>query len=1104
MATLTTNILSLNLSVITAVGNLNELRSLLNREYVDIVLLQEVAIPAFDFYGYSECVNLGPDKRGTALLWKSALPISDVCSLPSGRAIAATFGDVRIVCVYAPSGTSGAQERRAFFAQDLALLFAEGAQKVVLGGDFNCVLEAKDTTGGFRKCAELQQLVSGLGLCDTWRTLSSDPGYTYHSAGCRSRLDRIYVSSAFKRNIKSVHRHTVTFGNHQAVSAHVELQVAYLPMGPSYWKAARYTFRHRDFLPLFKAKWREWEHQQRRYKDIADWWDLLAKPRIQSFCKWFAKEYWKEQKGTMDFYRQCLDELYAKRTLTAEDHEEIRELRDKIGDLLRAGMSKVCENDKSSTPCGGEEPSMYTVISAKKKRESRTITRLEGEDGGVHTTQQAISTAIVTEFSSKFSAPVTPLDLDCPILEDIQDCLSPQDRQALAADVTAEELLHALKKSPRNKSPGSDGLPAEFYTVTWDVIGTTVLQVVNTVLQRGRLCRSMLVGIMVLLPKVAKPATIKHYRPLTMLNADYKLIARVIAVRMTAVVSKAVHPMVVQFGGQRNISAALCDLRDVVAYHGLVQRPGCLLSADIVGAFDNVRHDFLFEVLRRMGFGSDFVAMMKTLYNGGQTRVQVNGYISRPFPVESSVRQGCPVSAVNFTCVISVLIQALHQRLTGLQEGAVSFKATAYADDVTVLLGSAADVDAVQEVFGGFAAVSGLAVSCAKTKAIPLGTWDPAEFPLPYDYVDNCRILGVIFARTVPDMINLTWSKVVSAANAVVHANYGRTLNLVQKVWFASTYVLSKLWYVAQVLPPPKDSVERLQSLVAGWLWAGSFFRVPFRLVCAPRSAGGLGLLHPYWKAQSLFIGRWLACLVQDAGSFAGTILEVLADRWPLTGDASSCQIPDCVIHYREYFKSRKDRVLALPLDEGARALHRAVYEQLLGEDPPDPPRPARIAGRPVQWDIAWHAISRSWHGSATRSRWYTAVHDVVATECRLHAVGRVQSANCARCGARDTLLHRLTECGAAGEIWGWVRRAIGPLPNDILIRPDMRWQPKQRCAAHQWVLGKTVRYVLEEQIDTVSLRSFHRFLKEAHGQLDTATAPKRFGTYLKFIINVN
>ncbi len=96
----------------------------------------------------------------------------------------------------------------------------------------------------------MQQVVSGLGLCDTWRALSAEPGYTYHSLACRSRLDRIYVSSVFKHNIKSVHRHTVTFGNHQAVSAHVELQVAYLPMGPSYWKAARYTFNHKNFLAM--------------------------------------------------------------------------------------------------------------------------------------------------------------------------------------------------------------------------------------------------------------------------------------------------------------------------------------------------------------------------------------------------------------------------------------------------------------------------------------------------------------------------------------------------------------------------------------------------------------------------------------------------------------------------------------------------------------------------------------------------------------------------------------------------------------------------------------------------------------------------------------
>ncbi|KAE8739483.1 hypothetical protein FOCC_FOCC015013, partial [Frankliniella occidentalis] len=162
-----------------------------------------------------------------------------------------------------------------------------------------------------------------------------------------------------------------------------------------------------------------------------------------------------------------------------------------------------------------------------------------------------------------------------------------------------QEATAAVGRAPRNKSPGSDGLPAEFYTSTWDIIGETILDVLNTVLQRGRLCDSMYVGVM-------NPTTIKHYRPVTLLNADYKLLARCISARLAVAVAKVAHPMVVQAGASRNITGALCDLRDVVAYHDLLEEPGCLVSADIVAAFDNVRHDYLFELLHRMGFGDAF------------------------------------------------------------------------------------------------------------------------------------------------------------------------------------------------------------------------------------------------------------------------------------------------------------------------------------------------------------------------------------------------------------------------------------------------------------------------------------------------------------------
>ena len=690
--------------------------------------------------------------------------------------------------------------------------------------------------------------------------------------------------------------------------------------------------------------------------------------------------------------------------------------------------------------------------------------------------------------------------MNSAILENIKPGLGPDDREFLAAPITQAELDAELKRSPKNKSPGSDGLPAEFYLQTWDVIGPTVLDVLNTALQRGRLPDSLLTGIMVLLPKVSKPSTVKDFRPLTMLNADYKLLARVLTARMTAVAHKVLHPMVVQPGGERNITAALADLRDAVAFFDHTQSPGCLLSADIVGAFNHVRHDFLFEVMRRMGFGEEFVNMIRTMYTGTTTRIQVNGFLSTAIRVLQSVRQGCPKSAIIFAFVMSPFIDFLSSRLRGLEVGEIKFRASAYADDVTAVLTSMNDVRVVRDAFAEYEAVSGLAVSSQKTRAIALGTWDPAEHPLLYSYVDHCRILGVIFAKDIPTMAEKSWSSVLAAANAVLNANWFRSLNLIQKAWFVSTYVLSKLWYVAQVLPIPEADATQLQRLVARWLWAGSTFSVPFRLLCAPRTAGGLGLLHPRWKALSLFMGRWTSAVLLLRHTFSAAYLEVLSEMWPLHDAEASRDIPASLSHYVEYHRRRPAGLQADP-PLSARATHRTIYSLLLAADPPAPPRAERLATRDVDWPVVWKSISRSWHGSATRSWWYMAVHDLVRTRFREHHdIDRNKAVRtpptCVHCGALDTPQHRLVDCGPAADVWRWLTRVLGRLPKDVLIRPDRKWKPPQLHATMTWALGKVVRYVLESRQAERSLQGFRLFLQHALAALSD-DEQRRFGPYL-------
>lgn len=1101
MANYTINILTLNTNVVTNPGCLEEIRRLLESERVDIALLQEVAVTSFNFYGYSEHVNVGPNRRGTAILWRTTIQIQDLTSLTSGRGAAGTLGDVRIVNLYAPAGGAQRQDRRKFFAEDITPLLAgpEGASaRVVIGGDFNCVLEAADTTGAFNKCATLQQLVDNLALCDAGLTRTARHTFTYHSVVCRSRLDRIYLSKTAESSIKSVHVHTVSFGNHQGVSVHVNLGVPHLPQGPSYWKATRHTFHDARFEAQLAIKWAEWTYHRRRFHDTADWWDRYAKPRLQTFCRQFDKMCREEKTSTTKHYMQCLAEIYAKPTLGVQDMTEAATLRQAIKRGQRERFKDTQEHAKESRPCGGEEPSMHTVYVLSKKREATHIRQLEDTDGTVYSSQEDIIAYVRREYESKFTAPATPLPEESSILEDVQPGLNGEEREALTQAVTKEELDAALARAPRNKSPGLDGLPAEFYSAAWQIIGDTMLEVINAVLQRGRLCDSMYAGAMVLVPKQAKPTTLKHYRPITLLNADYKPLARCVAGRLAAVAAKVVHPMVVQAGASRNITASLCDLRDVVAFHDLLEQPGCLVSADIVGAYDNVRHDYMYAVMERMGFGRKFVQQIQAIYAAGRTRVQVNGFLSPRFSVSRSVRQGCPLSSVMFSIAISPLVQALHSRLRGIDARDAHLAVTAYADDVTVLLTDNKDAATLKTTLTEFGEVAGLAVSETKTVAVALGTWDEAQHPLPYRYVKDCRILGVTFARTVTEMINLTWDKVVAGASYVAHQNKHRALNLVQRVWFVSTYVLSKLWYVAQVLPIPDNIAAKLNISVAGFVWTGHLYRVPFPNLCAPRTEGGLGLLHPLWKARSLFIGRWMASVLTDTESFTSAMLQVLVEKWPPNDSAALQEIPNSLTHYRAYHRGRPTVPLELDAPVSSRDVHRGLYRQLTAAHPPAPLRALSLATRPTDWSIVWKHISRSWLGSATRSAWYVVVNDLVATNSRRHRHNITAAAACAECGQEDTLLHRMTVCGAAEDIRRWLNRNAARMSPDAALRPDRQWKPKQLNSALQWLLGKTVRFLVEAKGADRTLDDYLIFMAAARGALPTAVATKRFGEYLK------
>ena len=639
MAHLTTLLVTINICGIQSEVKLSLLKSFINRHRFDVVMLQEVSVPSFNFFGYNEIVNLGPDRRGTALLYKENLPLTHPVCLPCGRGIGVRFGHCTLVNVYAPSGNQSRQERALFFSADIVPLFVHAIDHVILAGDFNAVLRKEDTLGCATICGPLRGVVDGYHLRDPVVECGLPLEFTYRTANSASRLDRFYVSDRDLAGFKSLHNYPVVFTDHLAVACHINLGVSYAPRGPSYWKLDTTVLQDPSFLPNFQQFWVETVSHQRRFPSKADWWDNYAKRKIQVFCRLFTKSKYREENALADFYEKCLAELYALPPF-ADNMLGIRELKARLTLLRQRKLHALSVRSKCDTTQVGEMVSMYHAVSRHQRARSRAVHSLRTAGGEQLVTNRDILAHAKDYFQSLLAHPMGP---SCAplFLEEVPRLICEEEAADLAADLTAEELQWAVSVCPQRKSPGPDGLPAEFYKCVWGVIAEDMLTVFAEVLSRGRLCASQGQGVIVLVPKVPSAAQLSQYRPLTMLNCDYKILARALNKRMLSVLPRVLHPSQVGPGSARDITASLCDIRDVISHHETTGEPAALVSLDLAGAFNNVHHEYLFQLLRKLGFGAKFVGWLRAYIVGAPRVWRSTDFYPRALPLASlCVREG--------------------------------------------------------------------------------------------------------------------------------------------------------------------------------------------------------------------------------------------------------------------------------------------------------------------------------------------------------------------------------------------------------------------------------------------------------------------------------
>ena len=158
-----------------------------------------------------------------------------------------------------------------------------------------------------------------------------------------------------------------------------------------------------------------------------------------------------------------------------------------------------------------------------------------------------------------------------------------------------------LKKSKNNKSPGIDGISAEFLKVFWGKLKILVTNAINACYLKGELSETLPKSIIICLPKENKDRKfIKNWRPISLLCVIYKLASAALAERLKPLLDIMISQSQSGFSKGRRISESTRLIYDLMYYTEKKQIPGLLMLIDFEKAFDSVSWNFFVQGARKI------------------------------------------------------------------------------------------------------------------------------------------------------------------------------------------------------------------------------------------------------------------------------------------------------------------------------------------------------------------------------------------------------------------------------------------------------------------------------------------------------------------------
>ncbi|KAH9782560.1 reverse transcriptase domain-containing protein [Citrus sinensis] len=441
----------------------------------------------------------------------------------------------------------------------------------------------------------------------------------------------------------------------------------------------------------------------------------IAKESMARLLNWSKREFRGREKQLEQLQKQL--QGWKQRGVQYESGKEIKMVENHIQNIIINEEIYWKQRSRADWLKEGDKNTKFFHHKASNRKKKNRIWGIENSSGDWLKRAKDVEDEFCNYFTELFTTTKPSQNQMEAVLKGITPRVSEDMNEALEKPFTAEEVTEALNQMCPTKALGPDGLPAAFYQKHWKEVKEGVLTTCLHILNNQGTLAPLNYTYIAMIPKKGKPRKVTDFRPISLYNVIYKIVAKSVANRFKQILHQIISPMQSAFIPDRLITDNV-----IVGYECLHKIRHCkgrknglvALKLDVSKAYDRLEWSFIEQTMKCMGFSQNWICLVMKCISSVSFSLIINGSVRGVIKPQRGLRQGCPLSPYLFiTCAevfSSLLLQAEQQKLIhGLSFGKeLSISHLLFADDSLIFSrASMTDCGNLKKILDCYSAASG-------------------------------------------------------------------------------------------------------------------------------------------------------------------------------------------------------------------------------------------------------------------------------------------------------------------------------------------------------------------------------------------------------------